>query len=131
MTCEDCINYDWCKDQTNNPDYYDGISYVENKCKGFKSKSQYIKLPCCVGDTVYFLDTKYEKHGRKKVPVEYVDVGFVDNIVLGCLDIPLVVVCNENNIWTTFDGSKDFGKTVFLTKKSAEKALREREEKCK
>lgn len=128
MTCKDCINYDWCKDQAGNTDYYNGLS-VENMCKGFKDKSQYIKLPCKVGDTAYFLDTKHVKQGRKKVPVEYVDIGWVDNIVFGCLGVPQVHVCDKNNIWTTFDGSKDFGKIIFLDKKSAEKALREREEK--
>lgn len=84
-------------------------------------------LPCKVGDTVYFLATKYEKQGRKKVPVEYVDIGWVDNIVFGCLGVPQVHVCDKNNVWTTFDGSKDFGKIIFLDKRSAEKALRKRE----
>lgn len=65
MTCKDCINYDWCKDQTNNPDYYDGISYVENRCKGFKDNSQYIKLPCKVGDTERrTADVEPVRHGK-------------------------------------------------------------------
>lgn len=122
MTCKDCINYDVCSTQSVNCDR-------ANHCSMFKNKSQYIKFPCKVGDTVYFLDTKHVKQGRKKVPVEYVAVGFVDNIVFGSLGVPIVNVCDKNNICTTFDGSKDFGKIIFLDKKSAEKALRECENK--
>lgn len=122
MTCKDCILNKICST-------YVYVGDDGDICPYFADNSQYIKLPCKVGDTVYFLDTKYEKHGRKKVPVEYVEVDLVDNIVFGHLGVPFVNVYDDYNIFITFDGSKDFGKTVFLSKESAEKALREREEK--
>lgn len=48
MKCKDCINYDVCSTQSVNCDRADN-------CSMFKNESQYIKLPCKVGDTVYIL----------------------------------------------------------------------------
>lgn len=83
-----------------------------------------IVLPCKVGDTVYYISTKYEKLGRKKVRVEFVDVGVVDRIIIGQKGVPQIDVCNDDNVWTLFDAEDDFGKTVFLTRGEAEKALK-------
>ncbi len=85
------------------------------------------KFPCKVGDTVYFISERTEKQGRGKVVTEFVDKGIVDNITLGSAMIPQITVCNNENIWTTFDSVDDFGKTVFLTQDEAEEALKRME----
>lgn len=113
MTCKDCINYDWCKDQTNNPDYYDGISDVENRCKGFKDKSQYIKLPCKVGDTVYFIKSIFSFMATPK-PEKIRKIEITADVM---------TIRTENRAFNP----KAINDIVFLTKESAEKALRERE----
>ncbi len=82
-----------------------------------------LKLPCKVGDTVYFISERTEKQGRRKAVTEFVDKGIVDNITLGSTMIPQITVCNDENIWTTFDSVDDFGKTVFFTQPEAEEAL--------
>ncbi len=85
------------------------------------------KFPCKVGDTVYFISERTEKQGRRKVVTEFVDKGIVDNITLGSIMIPQITVCNDENIWTTFDSVDDFGKTVFLAQAEAEEALKRME----
>ncbi len=86
-----------------------------------------LKLPCKVGDTVYFISERTEKQGRRKVVTEFVDKGEADNITVGSAMIPQITVCNDENIWTTFDSVEDFGKTVFLTQAKAEEALKRME----
>lgn len=114
MTCKDCINYDWCKDQAGNTGYYNGLS-VENMCKGFKDKSQYIKLPCKVWDTVY---VKMQFGGYAEAEVRdytyFITHGF-------CVVLTSKKFDKQNIPFS------EFGKTVFLTREEAEKALRERE----
>jgi hypothetical protein len=86
-------------------------------------------LPCKVGDKVYLLATRTTKQSRKKVVINYIETGIVDNITLGQIMIPQIDVCITNNVWITFDSEKDIGKAVFLTREEAEKALKEREQK--
>lgn len=93
--------------------------------KTLDKQGKLLKLPCAVGDTVWYISERVEKQGRKKAEVSFVDKGTVDNITVGCLMIPQIIVCNEENIWTTFDSVEDFGKTVFLTKEEADTALKE------
>lgn len=83
------------------------------------------KLPCAVGDTVWYISDRVERQGRKKTTVSFAEKGTVDNIIVGCVMVPQITVCNDKNIWTTFDSVGDFGKTVFLTREEAEAALKE------
>lgn len=81
-----------------------------------------IELPCKVGDEVYYLAGHYERH-KTKVYVDEIKKGIVDHITIGQKGVPQIDVCDDENVWTTFDGVDDFGKTIFLTKEEAEKAL--------
>lgn len=89
-----------------------------------EEEGKLLKLPCAVGDTVWYISEKTEKQGRKNIKVSFVEKGTVDNIIVGCAMVPQINVCNDENIWTTFDSVEDFGKTVFLTKEEAEAALK-------
>lgn len=95
--------------------------------KRLEQQKKLLKLPCAVGDDVWYISERVEKQGRKKVEISFVDHGVVDNITLGHMMIPQITVCNGENVWTTFDGVEDFGKTVFLTREEAETALKELE----
>ncbi len=83
-----------------------------------------LKLPCKVGDTVYFISEKTERRGRKKVATEFIDEGAVDNITIGSIMMPRITVCNGENTWDMFNAA-DFGKIIFLTPEAAEEALKE------
>lgn len=73
--------------------------------------------PCKVGDTMYFDGGHFSKHRAGEIMERRVDAVLTE-------------------AWSTFRGEvdlsfdfKDFGKTVFLSREEAEKALREREGK--
>ena len=105
-TCKDCIHYAVCCK-------YDMYGDCAKECKSFDGKDDWVHLPCKVGDTIYF-DTY--KRGEN-IGVQPHKVGKVVVIVsttrkFGCVgaDIP---------DW-------EFGKSVFLTREEAEKALEDR-----
>ena len=111
----------------------DGFITVKNDCDvcvmeqlaDFLLANGVVVLPCKVGDVVYYINAGYEKQGRKRVLVEFVDKGIVDNMTIGDKGVPHVEICNDENEWTIFDSEDDFGKTVFLTREEAEAKLKE------
>ena len=80
--------------------------------------------PCKVGDTVYFISSRYETIERRKTQVDFVDEGVVDNIVVGQKGVPQIDVCNDDNVWMFFDADEDFGRVAFLTREDAERVLK-------
>jgi hypothetical protein len=80
-----------------------------NECPNFKPKSRFAELPCEVGQTIYQV-------GKGKVwewQIAVIEV-YQEGIVL--------VDDSDNYIHP-----EDIGKTVFLSREEAEKALKERE----
>ena len=98
-----------------------------NKLKEYEDAEEQgllLKLPCKVGDTVYFIKAFFT---IAKFPIE----AKVTSIC--CLDCDNNVIYSEiaNGTYRKFESS-NIGKTVFLTKEQAEEALkkmREKEEK--
>ena len=90
MTCKDCLHYEVC--------YYHDFE----ECGWFSDKSEWLHLPCKVGDTVYQVDS------------ERIYKSTVRNIIYDTDGIAF----DERAIW----------KSVFLTREEAEKALKERNE---
>lgn len=119
MTCKDCIHYNVCNDKNS--------SYVS--CSNFKDKSKIIKLPCKIGSKVWVIDS-YDGYSG------YVFLGcnenyaFLGSGINGSFDVD--DICQYG-----FEEFQDYSpsayivplKKVFLTKESAEQALRERETK--
>lgn len=112
-TCKDCIHYDACKDM------YDGSKEdFDDKaddvcCEFFKDKDRFIELPCAVGNDVYYLyniDEPNRVYCGRLVSFSFDSSGLWFNCHYKC----------GFNMWHYI---KDFGKTVFLTKWDAEKAL--------
>lgn len=107
---EDCIYFELCQ-------FFDGKYYSPCDCDFFKDRSQFVELPCKVGDTVFVVEKIAEEWKIIKDHVETIGIGYYADGV---------------NIYQ-FDGIKtdgyfeDFGKTVFLTREEAERALKERE----
>lgn len=118
-SCKDCLCVDVCKMRSDivSADYYPEILKKkfeeECNCPHFKDRTRFVELPCKVGDTVYVIENN-----------EIIE-DFVDQIGIG-------YYCDGENIYQ-MDGIKtdwyfsDIGKTVFLTREEAEKALEERE----
>ena len=91
MTCKDCLHCEVC--------YYHDFE----ECEWFKDKSEWVHLPCKVGDIVYQVDS------------ERIYESTVRNIIYDTDGI-------------AFD-ERAIGKSVFLTREEAVKALEERKEK--
>lgn len=112
-SCKDCMHEKVC-------DYFGGDLNEEGaeNCVCFKDRNRFVELPCKAGDTIYEI-TERKRNGKwNKVVVERV----VNGIEIG-----------RGGFMTVRSGTtvivflSNLGKTVFLTKEEAEKALKERE----
>lgn len=116
-TCRECVHYEVCEDDVElHHDFYDCLEVdgVEKHCEYFKPKSRFVELPCEVGQTVYCIP--FKNHIYEGTVAQVAIERIKGKVMLGFL-------CYGG---MCFD-SRDFGKTVFLTKEEAEKALKERE----
>ena len=89
-----------------------------------EEQGKLLKLPCAVGDTVYYADNEYY---FTVLPVKVDEISIMESsaILYKCL-----LFDGNGNVETQFDFDKDdFGKTVFLTQQEAEQALEEMEGK--
>ena len=84
------------------PDHFDDLE-VNGGCKDFADKSRFIELPCKVGTKVWILR-------KDRVPDDDYRMSFHDEWVLCEVSFQLSMI-------------NQIGKTVFLTRKEAEKAL--------
>lgn len=112
MICKNCEHYFLCaNDITNTYEDCKNKNDVEKRCLYFKDKSTKLDLPCKVGDTVYCLQSYFDDVKRcSKTKIKSRTVDY----------IPDLFEC-DGMIYTFLD----LGKTVFLTKEQAEKALEE------
>ena len=120
-SCKDCVHVEVCR-FTDLPaplsdSYIRESEYIEKRCGNFKNRSRFVELPCKVGDTVYVIKSIAEEEKIIQDHVETLGIGYYADGI---------------NIYQ-WDGVKtdgyfeDFGKTVFLTREEAERALKERE----
>lgn len=96
MNCKDCIHYEAC--------YYHDFY----ECGWFKDKSEWVHLPCKVGDTVFCFEPCFDTDHHPKLKV-------VEKEIIELKTIATVFGLN-------FD-IDNIGKTVFLNREEAEKAL--------
>lgn len=113
MTCKDCLHYERCKKL--------GICNIEtlSVCEDFTARSEWVKLPCKVGDTVYYFDGAYylkNKNNWKITPIKVTELS--TKIGRSGKLYPLSIIANGTRYPIT-----SIGKTVFLTREEAEKAL--------
>lgn len=106
MTCKDCLHYEACDEQKK-------INHKLSKsvCKHFKHKSHFVELPCRVGETVYYIKSAFSYLEAPKAEIvrkiELLDEQIVFRTANRCFNI------------------ENIGKTVFLSREGAEKALKE------
>lgn len=122
-SCKDCVHFEACKNIYEI--HGDGLSEESHGCEHFKDRSQFVELPCKVGDKVY-LDNLH---------IKYADViGIYIDAFGGVFDLRIYTnIQLANGFGYKYFISKDYtfediGKRLFLTKESAEQALKEREE---
>lgn len=119
MTCKDCIHYEVCKTEKGSTVFYrEGLlsstyDQVDKICGAlFRDRSRFVELPCKHGDTVFRI-----KNGK-------IEKGVATTFFYGSEFH--IVNCRFPKISTGIPFHR-FGKTVFLSEKEAEKALKERE----
>lgn len=124
MNCKQCIHYDMCggftpTDMDSDVFEYcregrtDEIPDIEERCNSFKDKSRFIELPCKVGDVVWWTDgcTRFA-HKVEVTRISYTaEYGFD------------MSGFTRNQTHKMFN-ERDIGKTVFLTREEAERALK-------
>lgn len=119
MTCKDCFHYERCKKL--------GIFNLEtlSVCEDFTARSEWVHLPCKLGDTVYYFDGAYylkNKSMWKVTPIKVTE--FSTKVGRSGKLYPLSIIANGTRYPLT-----SIGKTIFLTREKAEKALAERQVK--
>ncbi len=134
--CKNCLHYEVCADVMKKELFIkEKMLKIANPiCKCFLDKSKIIELPCKVGDTVYKFDDIVDVDFCNECESYYAggmgDYPCCEKTIHGfrhskCIKI-VERVADEDFILCFL---KYFGKTVYLTREEAEKALKERESK--
>ncbi|MEE1011199.1 MAG: hypothetical protein U0L11_04080 [Acutalibacteraceae bacterium] len=116
-TCNDCIHNEACKSLIPRT-FWDSETFCED-CKYFKDKSRYIELPCKFLQKCFVIPTI---ENRLNEITEMKCIGFAVSNDSHNANL----ITDKNKLYQPCFGA--FGKTVFLTRKEAEKALKEREQ---
>lgn len=124
MTCKDCLHYEACKGTyytakgCDNIALYDfdGEMYADSGCEDFTDRSEWVHLPCNIGDVLF-----------RTIPWR----NTIDECIVSSLtqkaDKTWKIRLTSGIFRTTFEiTTNDIGKTVFLTREEAEKALEEK-----
>lgn len=130
-SCKDCVHVEVCCEKYLHVVVGMNITprfkyeRIEQECEHFKDRSRFVELPCKVGDKVY-LDNLH---------IKYADViGIYIDAFGGVFDLRIYTnIQLANGFGYKYFISKDYtfediGKRLFLTKESAEQAVKEREE---
>ena len=126
MNCKDCLHYEACKGTYSSAKgdggilyEFDGEMYGDSGCEDFTDRSEWVHLPCKVGDTAYYFDGAYylkNKNNWKVKPIKVTE--FSTKIGRSGKVYPLSIIANGTRYPLT-----SIGKTIFLTREEAEKAL--------
>lgn len=140
MTCKDCIHYDVCSKLCTGIDMNlfmkDDNTTASESCTDFKDKTKYIDLPCKVGDEVYRINDDNQLD-ELKVEYGYIDKDGAIRFRATCAHF---IECNggfedeegipcimPNEVCSCIYNASEVGRSIFATKKEAEKALKARE----
>lgn len=100
MTCKDCLHYKMCN-----------YGQIGKLCADFSNKSEWVHLPCKLGDNVYCFEPSFNQMRKPELKVLKTKI----------IDVKTIMTVYGLNF-----NIDDVGKTVFLTREEAEKALAER-----
>lgn len=125
MNCKDCLHYEACKGtydilDTTCSGEFDCEEYARN-CNNFTDRSEWVHLPCKVGNMVHKVSFVHKNITPLKVE------GFICNLAswkVHCTHlIPSWIGNQKEHIYISFSS---FGKNTFPTSEEAEKALEEK-----
>lgn len=134
MNCRDCLHYEVCESISKRESL--ATLYCAEECPCFKDKSEWVRLPCKVGQTVYmFNDGPCD---AKCNGCEFYSYRYNGNVTWcnkvnniseppECREITGVIATKDDIIYWL--GNDCFGETVFLTKEESEKVLEEMKKK--
>lgn len=126
-TCKECLHYEACVPYADDQGAGNGWeSRWVDGCENFKDRSLFVELPCKVGDTVYTnlaMRGWYYRDKYRPYSATVVFMGLNNSEEMGGGLINVLYGKNGNMMQFRFS---DIGKTVFLTREEAEKALAER-----
>ena len=115
-SCKDCLHDEACSVFAGDL----GEDGAE-KCVCFKDRNRFVELPCKVGDTIYIL-TNDSPTGIEESQVKKIELIKTQNKTKLRLTAPCVYDDWGSAQWEI--GVNDFGKTAFLTRKEAERVLK-------
>ena len=128
MNCRDCLHFKACYEMAAANGAEEFNTLFANKCEDFTDRSEWVHLPCKVGDTVYsfcdcfgvilpyFVETFNVSYYDKNTTVWQYEANCTNN--------------EEDELLDSIDFEvEDIRKTVFLTREEAERALEEGENK--
>ena len=125
MNCSECVNYDIC-----NTDDIKGISTTSvcrvNEWNLFKDKTRFIETPLKLGDIVYTYN-EYWSECTDVQPFQITNVMISQNkkgVWIKKYRAMLLLNGDTTNEQINFNFD-EIGKTIFVTKEQAEKALKE------
>lgn len=106
MTCRDCIY---------------------RSCPDFKDRSKFIELPCKMGERVFSFCELYHEICEYKISKIHISENAVGEDIIVSFEAFFAI---EDELISDIDFEiADIGKTVFLTREEAERALEEAEQK--
>lgn len=108
MNCKDCMHYAVCESYSKRESL--ATLYCAEECPGFTDRSEWVYVPCKVGDTVYCFEPCFDTNHTPKLKV-------VEKEIVELKTIATVFGLN-------FD-VKSIGKTIFLSREEADKELSE------
>ena len=120
MNCRDCLHYEaccyWLSKEKKHLNCDEGFI-----CDNFTDRSEWVHIPCKVGDTVYYFDGAYYLKNKSMWKIKPIKVTELSTKIgrSGKL-YPLSIIANGTRYPLT-----SIGKTIFLTREEAEKALEE------
>ncbi len=134
MICKDCLHYEVCAEVMKQQLYIkEKVCKQKPVCSQFADRSEWEHLPCKVEDILYFVKNNTDAC----CPVCDMYDGYDNychlkqNYYPDLAEIPIcdkqfmeIVECKADLI-TIVENIDNFGKTVFLTREEAEKALKE------
>lgn len=124
MNCRDCLHFKACYEMAtaNNADEFNTM--FAEKCEDFSDRSEWVHLPCKVGDTVYYFDGAYYLKDKSRWEIKPIKVTEISTKIgrSGKL-YPLSIIANGTRYSLTSIGEK-----LFLTREEAVKALERKDE---
>ena len=112
-TCKDCLHCDVCVIRAM-PSAFENTKWEKEPCDHFKDQSLCIELPCKVGDVVYCISSGSVKEKN---------IVSIAMLISNSLRSLTFHGKNERGAITSFE-TIDLGKTVFLSREEAERALK-------